>query len=151
MNQTYLYLIKFYKSVLFIYLLLFTGQKLKTWWKCKILRDKCHKSDLISLTCNLKNLKMGKFCQLAHYTLFFCEYNSFSFFFAVRVLWSRRRLFCDYNIVKAMEPPTTTYTDFPWHYGRKHQTTSKNCPKNIHFFYQSSVQPNRHPIGLHVY
>ena len=94
-----------------------------------------------------KTLKWESSASTLH--TFFCEYNSS--FFAVRVLWSRRGLFCDYNIVKAMEPPTTTYTDFPWHYGRKHQTTSKNCPKNIHFFYQSSVQPNRHPIGLHVY
>ena len=87
----------------------------------------CQISDFLCilylLTSNLKNLKMGKFLP-AHYTLF--SVNIILLFFAVRVLWSRRRLFCDYNIVKAMEPPTTTYTDFPWHCVQKHQIVSNN-------------------------
>ena len=124
MNQTYLYLIKFYKSVLFIYLLLFTGQKLKTWWKCKILRDKCHKSDLISLTCNLKNLKMGKFCQLAHYTLFFCEYNSSSFFFLLFV--SSDLVGGSFATITSWKP----WNHLPLHTQTFHGTRSLSCWKS---------------------
>ena len=96
-----------------------------------------------------KTLKWESSASTLH--TFFCEYNS-SYFFAIRVLWSRRKLFCDYNIVKAMEPPTTTYTDFPWHRSLSCWKSSKNKDLQsakikshdfLEYTYESSTHKNQ--------